>query len=274
MTNSTHHIQSLFTTFQIIDALRESESMRVVQIAQETGIAKSSVFKHLDTLQQLGYVTKNGPEYSLSLRWFQIGRQTQTQHGIIDTVKPELDQFARQTGETISLVVEEDGDAVYLYQTSDRREHVSPVPEGGRIPCPISIGGKAILAYRPEAEVERLLDESDVQDGTDQLFNELVDLRDQRLATELNSSGIENINAGDVAGHRHISGDAERYRDINSVAVPVRNDDGDAVAAVEVSGRESSLTRNRLEDEVASLLVEVAESLEVELLRTSERRDG
>jgi DNA-binding IclR family transcriptional regulator len=273
MADSTHHIQSLFTTFRIVDTLQDGGGMRVVQIAQETGIRKSSVFKHLDTLRQLGYVTKNGPEYSLSLQWFQIGQRVQRHHGIVSVVNSELDQFARQIGETLSLVVEEDGDAVYLYQTSDRTERASPVPEGGHIPCHLSVGGKAILAYRPETEVEHLLDESDVEQD-DQLRNELVGLRDQRLAIEVNSPRIENINAGDVAGHRHILGDDERYRDINSVAVPVRNDDGYAVAAVEVSGEESSLTGNRLEEEIASRLIEVAESLEVKLLRATDGRTG
>lgn len=270
MTESTHHIKSLFTTFRIIDALQGQGGMRVVQIAQETGIRKSSVFKHLDTLHQLGYVIKSGSEYSLSLQWFTVGQQVRTQHGIVDIARPELDRFALQTGETVSLVVEEEGDAVYLYQTSDR-ERVSPVAEGGRIPCHFSVGGKAILAHRPEAEVKRRLAETDLREEGEHLFEELVGLREQRLVVELNTPQTENISVGDVLGHSHISGDPDRYRNIHSVAVPVRNDDGESVAAIELSGTESSLTRNRIKEEIASRLVELSESLEVELLHTGNR---
>jgi DNA-binding IclR family transcriptional regulator len=271
MTESTHHIKSLFTTFRIIDALQGRGSMRVVQIAQETGIRKSSVFKHLDTLHQLGYVTKSETEYSLSLQWFTIGQQVRTRYEIVDTARPKLDQFALQTGETVSLVVQEDEDAVYLYQTSDG-ERVSPVAEGERLPCQFSVGGKAILAYRPEAELKRRLDEMDLEeDHSERLFEELIGLRDQRLVVELSTPQTENISAGDILGHSHVSGDHDRYRDIHSVAVPVRNEQGDAVAAIEVSGAEPSLTRNRLEEEIASRLVELGESLEVALLHTEDR---
>lgn len=271
MTESTHHIKSLFTTFQIIDALQRRGSMRVVQIAQETGIRKSSVFKHLDTLHQLGYVTKIETEYSLSLQWFTIGQRVRTRYEIVDTARPKLDQFALQIGETVSLVVQEDGDAVYLYQTSDG-ERVSPVAEGERLPCQFSVGGKAILAYRPEAEIERRLDEMDLdEESSERLFEELIGLRDQRLVVELSTPQTKNISAGDILGHSHASGDHDRYRDIHSLAVPVRNDEGDAVAAIEVSGAGPSLTRNRLEEEIASRLVELGESLEVALLRTDDR---
>ncbi len=269
MATQKHHVQSVLTTFRIITALQEHGGMRVTQIAQETGIAKSSVFKHLDTLRHLGYVSKNDSQYSLSLQWFRVGQRIRSRYDIVAATKRALDRFARRTGETVSLVVEESGDAVYLYQTSDQDERQAPTPEGGRMPCSFSVGGKAILAYRPEDEVRTLLTDRDRREEPDTFLSELADLRDQRIVIEFDDPHPGALSAGDIASHHHVSGDTKQYRDLHSVAVPVRNADGYGVAAIEVSGDESRLHQTRLETEIASRLVDLGESIETDLLQRS-----
>lgn len=269
MATQKHHVQSVLTTFRIVTALQEHGGLRVTQLAQETGIAKSSVFKHLDTLRHLGYVNKHDSQYSLSLQWFRVGQRVRSRYDIVAATKRALDRFARRTGETVSLVVEESGDAVYLYQTSDQDERQAPTPEGGRMPCSFSVGGKAILAYRPDDEVRTLLTDRDRREEPDTFLSELADLRDQRIVIEFDDPTPGALSAGDIASHHHVSGDTKQYRDLHSVAVPVRNADGYGVAAIEVSGDESRLHQTRLETEIASRLVDLGESIETDLLQRS-----
>lgn len=266
MTSTSHHVKSVHTLFQLVEALAAHEKMGVTELARETGIAKSSVYKYLDTLNHLGYVTKDGSAYSLSLQWFDIGRDLRDRNSVYRAAVSELTQLADRTGETVSLVVEEDGDAVYLYQISGRETPVGPVTEGGRIPAPISVGGKAILSYRPVAEVESLLEQQDVTEGADQLLSELQMLRNQRMVIERESPRSGVFSAGAFQGHRHVVGHEEPYQNIHSVAVPIRNADNYALAAIEVSGTETSLYGRRLEEEIASLLVNASKSIESILL--------
>ena len=266
MSGSGHHVKSVRKLFKIVDALDQRESMGVTELARETDIAKSSVYKYLDTLQHLGFVTKRDSSYSLSLRWYEVGRRVRERRDVFQVARTELDRLARRTGETVSLVVEEDGDAVYLYQVSDRETPVGPVEEGDRIPAPISVGGKAILSYRPIEEVEELLAEQDLGDSADRLIPELRTLRNQRMVIERESPRSGTFSAGAFEGHRHVVGHGEPYQNLHSVAVPVRDPDDYAVAAVEISGSESSLHGRRLEDEIASLLVNASKSIETLLL--------
>lgn len=262
-----HHVKSDVTAFRIIRALERWGEMGVTEITNETGIGKSSVHKHLVTLRHLGYVTKSGSLYSLSLRWFQTGRKIRERHPVYRIARPELDRLARMTGETVSLVVQEEGAAVYLYQASEHDDPVGPVGEGERIPLPISVGGKAILSYRPVSEVETLLAENDLTEETDQLLSELRTLRSQRMVIERDSPQQGTFSAGAFEGHRHVVGHDKPYRDLHSVAVPVRAPDDYAVGAIEVSGSEASLYGRRLEEEIASLLVNTGKTIETDLIQ-------
>lgn len=266
MSVPSHHLKSVRKLFRIVEVLERRGQMGVSELARETGIARSSVFKYLDTLQHLGYVTKTDSTYTLSLRWYQVGHRVRYRHEEFQVAQSELDRLALQTGETVSLVVEEAGDAVYLYQTSERETRSGPVDEGGRIPAPLSVGGKAILSYRPVDEVEALLVEQDLEDATDHLRSELRTLRNQRMVIERESPHLGPFNAGAFEGHRHVVGHEEPYQNLHSVAVPIRNVDNYAIAAIEVSGSETSLYGRRLENEIASLLVTAGKSIESVML--------
>lgn len=266
MSGTSHHVKSVRKLFRIIEALERHERMGVTELARETGIAKSSVYKYLDTLQHLGFVTKTETSYALSLRWYEIGRGVRERRDVFQVARTELDRLARQTGEMVSLVVEEDGDAIYLLQVSERERPAAPVEEGGRIPMPISVGGKAILSYRPIEEVEALLDRHELTDQTDQLISELQTLRNQRMVIERESRSDGTFSAGTFVGHRHVVGHDEPYQNLHSIAVPIRNADSYAVAAIEVSGSKESLYGRRLEDEIARLLVNASKSIETVLL--------
>ncbi len=266
MSGMSHHVKSVQKLFRIIEALEQHKNLGVTELARETGIAKSSVYKYLDTLQHLGFITKTNTSYSLSLRWYEIGRGVRDQQDVFQTAQSELDRLARQTGETVSLAVEENGDAVYLLQVSERDRSAAPVEEGERIPMPISVSGKAILSHRPIEEVEALLAHHDLTDRTDQLHSELQTLRSQRIVIERESPGEGTFNAGSFMGHRHVVGHDEPYQNLHSVAVPIRDADGYAVAAIEVSGSKESLYGQRLEDEIARLIVSASKSIETVLL--------
>ena len=271
MTTPTHHVDAVVTCFRIVDALGRGERLGVTELADRTGVAKSSVYKHLDTLRAMGYVTKTADgQYSLSLRWFEAGTALRQRQDVCQLATDELDALAARTGETVSLVVEEDGDAVYLSQVSEGDEAGAPVGVGERFPAPISVGGKAILSYRPSDEVDTILAANDLTDQGERLRTELSSIRSQRMVIERDSPLQGTFSAGAFEGHRHVVGHDEPYRDLHSVAVPIRDPSDYAVAAIEVSGTESSLYGRRLEEEIASSLVTTARDLETALIQRGE----
>lgn len=268
MAGADHHVNAVVTGFRIVEELSRGDPLGVTELTQRTGIAKSSVYKHLDTLRELGYVTKDGDDrYSLSLRWFEAGLNIRDRHDVFDLARDELDQLAARTGETVSLVVEENGDAVYLYQATEG-DTGAPVTEGQRMPAPLSVGAKALFAYRPDEEVEAMLDRNDVEADPGEFLQELRTLRDQRIVIRRDAPLQGTFSAGAFEGHRHVVGHDEPYRNLHSAAVPIRNPEDYAYAAIEISGNESSLYGRRLEEEIASLLVSAERSIEAALVQS------
>ncbi|WP_169051853.1 IclR family transcriptional regulator [Halorhabdus amylolytica] len=270
MTTPTHHVDAVVTCFTIIDALARGEQLGVTELAKRTGVAKSSVYKHLDTLRAAGYVTKTETgSYGLSLRWFEAGTAVRERQEVYQLAIEDLDRLASRTGETVSLVVEEDGDAVYIYQSTESDTVDAPVTVGERFPAPLSVGGKALLSHRPRAEIEALMKVNDLGDEVDELLTELEAIRSQRMVIERDSPLQGTFSAGEFEGHRHVVDHAEPYRDLHSVAVPIRDPDDYAVAAIEVSGTESTFYGRRLEEEIASLLVRTGRDIETALIQRS-----
>lgn len=268
MTTPSHHIDAVATCLRIIDVLARGEQLGVTEIERRTGVPKSSVYKHLDTLRTHNYITKtNSGKYALSLRWFEAGTAVRNRHDVYQLAIDDIDILAARTGETVSLVVEENGDAVYLYQSTEDQTDAAPVDIGERFPAPISVGGKTILSYRPTAEVEALLEDDDLADESEKLLMELASIRSQRIVIERDSPIQGTFSAGAFEGHRHVVGQNEPYQGLHSVATPIRDPDDYAVAAIEVSGTESSLYGRRLEEEIANLLVATARDIETALIQ-------
>jgi DNA-binding IclR family transcriptional regulator len=265
-----HHVKSVAKAFRVVEVLDRGGRVGVSEIARETGIAKSSVYKHLDTLRHAGYVTKDETGYALSYRWFGTGQRVRERDPVYRAARSELGRLARRIGETVSLIVIEEGDAVYVFQTGDADETAAPVPEGGRIPALASVGGKAVYSYRPAEELDRLLAGADRETDADAVRAELRAARDQRLVVERGDVAPGGFSAGALEGHRHVTGTADPYRDLNGAAVPVRTPDGYGVAAIEVTGPAAGLSGPRLEEDVASSLVAAGKAIETDLVRGSD----
>lgn len=68
-------IQSLERAFSIIEIMTTDENeSSVSDLARKTGLNKTTVFRMLDTLANLGYVSKNQKteKYSLTLKFLKI----------------------------------------------------------------------------------------------------------------------------------------------------------------------------------------------------------
>ncbi|MCU4742527.1 IclR family transcriptional regulator [Natronoglomus mannanivorans] len=262
-----HHVKSVSKTFEILEAMEQSGELGVTELSRRTGIAKSSVYKYLDTLRHLGFVTKSETEgtYSLSLRFFQFGQRIVNRHDVYRIARPELEALAEKTGEVASLVVEEDGDAVSLYRTRGRDCSRGTVEDGDRIPIHSCAAGKALLSYRPPEEVEAVLAAADVDVDRQTLFTELETARDQRLVVDRDARDVVDYSAGMLEGHRHTVGQNRTDDGLRSIAVPIRDEQDYAIAAIEVIGTDRSLNARRLESDVAPLLVSAGKSIEIEL---------
>ena len=128
-------------------------------IAAHLHLPRSTVYRLLQSLRKRGLVTAGNPPGRLGLglvflRWAAVVR---TGRRIVDLASPHLDALARLTGETANLHLLEGDHAVPVDQrvTSARLRVVTEV--GVALPLHAGAASKAILAFLPPAQWEKVV---------------------------------------------------------------------------------------------------------------------
>lgn len=142
---------------EILAVLRQSEQpLGLADIVGHVGLAKSSVFRLLHTLEVSGYVDRTADgAYALSadLRVWGDGKRV---NDLVDAALPAMRALSREFGETITLAMHFDN-RIEVVATLDSPHLIRMANTVGRIlPPHASSLGKAITAFQPDEVVERL----------------------------------------------------------------------------------------------------------------------
>lgn len=250
ISDDTKTIASVERSLTIIEALREHKHATVGDLARETELSKSSVHNHLATLQKEGYVVKEGDLHRLSLRFLSHGEFVKNQIPMFEIIKEHVQSLAAETGENVSVVVEEQGEGVFVY--CDNSNHKLPESRvGNRIPLHCTSAGKAILAELSDEEVNRIFQTNPIEKVTnntisdkEKLFAELEEIRDCGFA----------INR------------AERIPRLQSAAVSITDQNSSPVCAIAVAGPKHRMKNDRLHSEIPDALLVAADKIELNAL--------
>jgi DNA-binding IclR family transcriptional regulator len=142
---------------EILAVLRNREHpMGLAGIAAHVGLAKSSVFRLLHTLEVSGYVERTADgAYALApdLRAWGDGKRVTD---LVDAARPHMRKLSREYGETITLAMHF-GNRIEVVATLDSPHLIRMANTVGRIlPPHASSLGKAITAFQPDDIAERL----------------------------------------------------------------------------------------------------------------------
>jgi len=234
------------TSFRVIDAMAGRKAVGVSELADELSLQKGTVHKHLRTLEQLDYVVKENRKYRLSIGFMEIGASVRAQMELYSVSHEPLQKLAEATGEVASVMIKEGKWGVYMVSIRDETQPSTELFEGERVPLPATAGGKALLAYLPDVERERVLDdyeptaytENTVTDK-DAIRDELRSVRDDRLARD----------RGELDLDRHC------------IAAPITDSEMNAVGAVTVSGPAERMRMESTEYDIPSIVGSTATSI-------------
>jgi len=134
-------------------------SMTLADVAEATGINKSSAQRLIFTLVSLGFVRKNAQtrRYQLTPRVLRIGFNYIAAHPLIDLANPFLAELTTLTTETTCLTEADGLDMVYLARFISTQSVPVHMPIGSRIPLYCTACGRAWLSALPESEALALL---------------------------------------------------------------------------------------------------------------------
>lgn len=197
-------IKSARTTFAIVERLVALDGAGVSKLASDLDVPKATVHDHLTTLDELGYIHKEGQEYRAGTKFLRLGEQIRSNMDIYRTAKPELKKLASKTGEHASLMIEENGVGVYLLNAEGPDTVNIVTLEGTPTKLHTTAPGKAILAHLPADRVDEIIEEKGLTAETENtitdretLAAELEQIRQQEYAVDKEEGlkGLQGVGA-------------------------------------------------------------------------------
>jgi DNA-binding IclR family transcriptional regulator len=136
-----------------------SSHMSLTEICAQVGIHKSKAFSILHTLQKFGLIQRNsdGKGYSLGPGLIPLSRRVLDNLSAPRLAEPILRELTRKTGSTAVLGLIADSNAVVVAKQESERDIGVTIRIGHRFPLTYGSHGKAIAAFLPRKELEKLL---------------------------------------------------------------------------------------------------------------------
>jgi IclR family acetate operon transcriptional repressor len=223
---AVRHVAAVERSLDVLEALAdEGGELGTNELARRTGVNASSVSRVLATLSARGYVehVEETGRYRLGLRLLQLGNVVLGSLDVRRVAHPELERLVGETGETATLSLPGERDAV----TVDFVQSASSVQSVARLGRPSVVhataAGKVLLAFGgaplPTGRLERFTQRT-LADPR-KLADAVARVRDQGWA--------------EAAG--------ERERDLNAVAAPIFGADGELAGILGLQGPEGRFGR-------------------------------
>ena len=225
----------------ILNLLQESvDGIGLNDVAQFTGLPKSSAFRYLWTLEDHRYVERDQDTnlYRLGLGF--VGMQSRHLEILRERARPTLENLRDEFGETANLGLLDGDHIIYIDIVESRRGVRLAATRGEREPVHCTALGKAIAAQLPEDRVRDLLAETGLDRRTANTVTDADDYFDELAKVRRVGYAID---------------DRENEEDGRCVAAPLLGTH--LPAAISVAGPSSRFTLQEVK-KVGKALVEVA----------------
>jgi DNA-binding IclR family transcriptional regulator len=240
-------VQSVDRAISVLEILAQHGEAGVSDVAAEIDVHKSTAFRLLGALEARGLVEQAGERGKYRLG-FGIVRLAGAVTGRIDITqqgRPVCERLAEEIGETVNVAVMQEHYAINLFQVRGPAAVGAHNWVGQLTPLHATSSGKILLAHLPAKERTALLAGAGLTKVTPRTLSAKTKL--EKNLAEARERGyawsLEELEIG-----------------LNAMAAPIRDRDGDVVAAVSASGPSYRLTEERLH-ELSSMLLKGAEEI-------------
>lgn len=242
----TEGVSTTRKTFAVLEALRANQGATVTELTRDTEFPKSTVFRHLATLRDLGYVVEQDGGYYIGLRFLELSERARNRQRGYTTAKWKVYELAEETDEHALFLVEENGEGVYLHRMGSRFDTLI----GKRRPLHAMASGKVILAEWSEAAVEDHIADIGLDGLTENTITEPAALLEELALIRERGYAVNN--------EEHMEG-------LRAVAVPVYTPGDDLLGSLSVFGPTSRFKDEFVHDDLPPLLRDKASEVKVRL---------
>ncbi len=246
-----YHSESLARGLMVIRAFgHDHPRLRAIDVARRTGLNRAAARRYLLTLQDLGYVGSKGDYFYLRPRLLDLGFSYLTSIGVEDIVQPVLSRISERTQASSTFAVLDRDEVVFVARAPSKGIFMLATSIGGRVAAHATTLGQVLLAAMPPAELNRYLAESKRVAFTKWTITDADALKRK----------LDRIRADGYA-----LSFSEQYEGIVAAAVPVHNQRGEVVAAVNINMYPANASKVKVARQYVGILREEVRELEAAL---------
>jgi DNA-binding IclR family transcriptional regulator len=213
----------LTKVLRLLDVLqRNPGGLKLKEISEQTRLNKSTAYRFLSHLEREGYlIREEHGVYMLGMRLFELASAANHESTLRRVAAPLMRDLQKVTGETVNLGVLQGTSVVYLEVLESAYDFRLAGQAGGREKVYSTALGKVLAAFLPPEKGEKLIESLQFESITphtitcaDQFREELEKVRNAGFALD----------------------NEENFLGCRCIGAPISNSNGEAVAAISVSG--------------------------------------
>ena len=233
---------------------REEPTRSLTQIAESVQMSKTTVHRLLTTLEIKRFISrdKDTGMYRLGFRIVEMASLVLQDMDLRRWTQPYLKNLSEMYGETVDLSVLDGSHVIYLEVIESPRRVKLAAATGQRLPAYFTASGKALLAFAPTEQVEKILAEN---------------------FAEHNGESIPTISRAKedlvkVVERGYAISEQEYEEQINAVSAPIFDSEHRAIASIAIVGPSFRLSRERL-PELGESIRKIADEISREVGMTA-----
>lgn len=217
--------QALAKAFAVIDSIADGHR-NLKEICEQLRLPKSTVHRILQGLIEARYIREvKGIGLVLGTKMIQLGIRAQADMPLKEIAKPYIRELAQFTRDTVHLGIKDEDEIFYLDKIPGQRQVQMRSQVGDRLPLAATGVGKALMLDMPKMEWQRLISNQTILD-VEQMMNRM-----------------------DQYAKGGYSFDLEDNDDlVRCVAVPIRNKNGNIIAAISVTSIKDYMDDQRMKE--------------------------
>lgn len=242
-------VEALSQGLSVLKAFDSDRStLTLSEVAARLGWSRTRPFRFLHTLERLGYLARDesGRAFRLTSLSMQLGFAYLNRVPLVERAQPVLDRLRTEVGASVHMGLLEGKELVYVAQARMEQPNAINIHVGSRLPAYATSIGRALLAYKSDAELDDIIGAGPLSTWTQKsIVDPSVLRRSLSLAKE----------------RGYVFSDEEFHLGIRSIAAPVFDARGHAVAGVNATGTTYVFTDERIQAEIIPAVRRAADEL-------------
>jgi DNA-binding IclR family transcriptional regulator len=223
--------QRVLAVLELLMASRKG--LAVSEIARSLGLARSTTFYIINTIEECGYIYRTSPRgrYTFTAKLLELASRSLGCLGVREPAAPFLRTLMQKTGLTVHLGVIAQNEVVLIDKVAPAASQQLATWVGKRMPIHCTGLGKALMAYEREEQIEYHIKQGLIR------YNENTIVSASKLRDEL----------ARIRSNGYALDDEEETVGLRCIGAPVFDKNDQAVAAISIAGTSEQLSDEKLD---------------------------